>query len=366
MKKILTNIVVASVTGGALINTVQAQTNISSTDSQHKQSYDEVTHEEQVVDNKYTVSADSLRVRNGPSTSHHILGHILKGQSLQVIDETKEWYKINYNNTEGYVSKSYVNPKKVLVNTETLRVRTEPSTMSSILRLVDGGIILDVIGETDGWYKIRDNNKEGYVSKEYVKTYTSIEKLKKMTIQKNNSYIVNVSSLRMRTGPSLSHSILGVLNYGESVNVVGEVQDWYKVKIKDKFAYVSKDYVSRGKKNTSVSPQRISKKLVQQDGEYTVNADVLRVRTGPANYYPVIGGILKEQPLQVIDVENGWYKIKYKDATGFVSGEFVKFIKDASNKKLQQKPIQEKEQIQKQKPTEDQQQVQKQKPIEDQ
>ncbi|PFA86228.1 SH3 domain-containing protein [Bacillus cereus] len=366
MKKILTNIVVASVTGGTFINAAQAQTNISPTDSQHDYSHDEVTQEEQVVDNKYTVNADSLRVRNGPSTSHPILGYILQGQSLQVIDETSEWYKINYNNTEAYVSKDYVNPKQVLVDTETLRIRTEPSTTSSISRLVDGGIILDVIGEIDGWYKIRDKNKEGYVSKDYVKMYASIEKSEKVTVQKNNGYIVNVSSLRMRTGPSLSHSILGVLNYGESIQVVGEVRDWYKVKIKDKFAYVSKDYVSREKKSTSASPQRISKKLVKQDGEYTVDADVLRVRTGPANYYPVIGGILKEQSLQVIGVENGWYKIKYKDATGFVSGEFVKFVKGASNKKLRHKSRQDQEEVPKQKPTQDQKEVPKQKPTQDQ
>ncbi|MFZ7707537.1 SH3 domain-containing protein [Bacillus cereus] len=58
--------------------------------------------------------------------------------------------------------------------------------------------------------------------------------------------------------------------------------------------------------------------------------------TGPANYHPVIGGVLKGQSLQVVDIENGWYKIKYNNRTGYVSGEFVKFLKGSSTQEQTQ------------------------------
>ncbi|WP_103571078.1 SH3 domain-containing protein [Bacillus thuringiensis] len=325
MKKILASMAVASIAGGTVIGTAQAQTSIASEDTQSKQASDVVTHENQV-----TVNADALRVRTGPSTSNTILGLVSKEQSVPVVDETDDWYKIKYNNTEAYVNKEYATPNHIKVSTTTLRVRTGPSTSNSTLGLVGEGEILQVTGEADGWYKIKYNNRDAYVSKEYVSINKSIVKSKKQMVQASGSYTVNVSSLRARTGPSMSHPVVSVMNKGQVVQVVGEVQDWYKVKFNEGFAYINKDYVSRGTNNTANLPQSLQTESVQKNGTYIVDAAVLRVRTGPANYHPVIGGVLKGQSLQVMDIENGWYKIKYNNRTGYVSGEFLKFVQGAS------------------------------------
>ena len=58
-----------------------------------------------------------------------------------------------------------------------------------------------------------------------------------------------------------------------------------------------------------------------------VNATSLRVRTGPAAYHSVIGGVLNGTTLNVVGSENGWFKVNYQGKTGFVSSEFVKFVK---------------------------------------
>ncbi|MFT0604256.1 SH3 domain-containing protein [Bacillus cereus] len=332
MKKILASMAVASVAGGTVIGTAQAQTSIAPEDTQSKQASDVVTYENQV-----TVNADALRVRTGPSTSNTILGLVSKEQSLPVVDETDEWYKIKYNKTDAYVNKEYATPNHIKVSTTTLRVRTGPSTSNSTLGLVGEGEILQVTGEADGWYKIKYNNRDAYVSKEYVSINKSIIKSKKQIVQASGSYTVNVSSLRARTGPSMSHPVVSVLNKGQVVQVIGEVQNWYKVKFNEGFAYINKDYVSRGTNDTSSLPQSLQTESVQKDGTYIVDAAVLRVRTGPANYHPVIGGVLKGQSLQVVDIENGWYKIKYNNRTGYVSGEFVKFVKGAFTQEKTQK-----------------------------
>ncbi|PEA88698.1 hypothetical protein CON71_17600 [Bacillus thuringiensis] len=65
-----------------------------------------------------------------------------------------------------------------------------------------------------------------------------------------------------------------------------------------------------------------------RDNHYIVNADLLRVRMGPSTSNAILGFVTKEQPLQVITKTNGWYKIRYKDRIGFVSGEFVKRMKN--------------------------------------
>ncbi|WP_028400692.1 SH3 domain-containing protein [Ectobacillus panaciterrae] len=331
MKNILASIAAVSVVG-TVVQTAQAAPDQLQVVPDQAQAAPATTaqHKIQKTANKYTVNADALRVRTGPNTSSTILGLVTQGQPLQVVGEVNGWYKIQYNNKDAYVSKDYVTPGQVVVDAVTLRVHTGPSTSHSTLGLVGQGQILQVTGETDGWYKIQYNDKDAYVSKAYVTTNGTAVKVAKATVQANGKYIVNVPSLRVRTGPSTSHPILSALDKGQVVHVVGEVQDWYKIQFNGQVAYISKDYVSPGTDETSVPAQSKLTESVQQDGTYIVDAAVLRVRTGSASYYPVIGGILKGQALQVTDVENGWYKIKYNGRTGFVSGKLVKFVKGAS------------------------------------
>ncbi len=55
-----------------------------------------------------TVTASSLNVRSGPSTSYSILGTLSKGTQVVILGESGTWYLIQYNSTTGYVSQSYI------------------------------------------------------------------------------------------------------------------------------------------------------------------------------------------------------------------------------------------------------------------
>lgn len=60
-----------------------------------------------------TIVATSLRVRSGAGTSYATLGYLYDGTSVTIIGEAKAsdgkvWYKINYGNSIGYISSSYV------------------------------------------------------------------------------------------------------------------------------------------------------------------------------------------------------------------------------------------------------------------
>ena len=55
------------------------------------------------------------------------------------------------------------------VSTDTLNLRKEASTTSSILELLNSGDKLEIISEEGNWYKVKHGSNEGYVSKEYVK-----------------------------------------------------------------------------------------------------------------------------------------------------------------------------------------------------
>lgn len=100
-------------------------------------------------------------------------------------EKTADWYYIESGNVKGYVSAEYVlrgeegraladevGTRYATVDTQTLRVRTEPTTESDIVGLVPGGNVYTVSEETEGWAKITVEETEGYVSLDYVKLHT--------------------------------------------------------------------------------------------------------------------------------------------------------------------------------------------------
>ncbi|HEF1857559.1 TPA: SH3 domain-containing protein, partial [Bacillus cereus] len=153
--------------------------------------------------------------------------------------------------------------------------------------------------------------------------------------QGTGTYTVNVSSLNVRTGPSTSHTVLGSVNKGKTVQVVGEVQDWFKINFNGGTGYVSKDFVTKGGSAVSNETQQPTTNnnttTVQTGGSYVVNTGALKVRTGPATYNAVIGGVTNGKVLNVTGAENGWYKINHNGRTGYVSADFVKFVKGGVN-----------------------------------
>ncbi|MCU5583904.1 SH3 domain-containing protein [Bacillus toyonensis] len=333
MKKILASVAVASVTGSVFISTAQAKNTVIQKDTKHEQNIDVVKYENQV-----TVNTNVLRVRTQPNTSSAIMGRVYEGEVLQVIGEENSWLKVNHNGKIGYVSSEFISKNGVLAKTNigksrskivtanVLRVRTQPNTSSAIMGRVYEGKVLQVIGEDNGWLKINHNGKVGYVSSQFVKdsgSNGSDNNNGKFQVA-SGDYKVNVSSLRVRTGPSTSHTILGSMYKGQVVRVTGEVQNWFKINYKGQDAYISKDYISKSGSNANEQQNNVT---VQADGIYIVDATSLRVGTGPATYHSVIGGVLNGRTLQVTGVENGWLKINHNGRTGYVSSEYVKFVK---------------------------------------
>lgn len=86
----------------------------------------------------------------------------------------------------------------------------------------------------------------------------------------------------------------------------------------------------------------------------TIEADALRVRTGPSEDAGVLGVIAKDDELDVIEEMDGWISVQYGSQTGYVSEEFVnadfhvdcgetvEVVEERERKAAEQKAAQEK------------------------
>ena len=122
-----------------------------------------------------------VNVRSEPSEEGEILGKLYDKSVGTVEAEENGWYLINSGNVHGYVKNDYVaigvdadtlaqeaGTRVAVVTTETLRVRQEATTDSSILGLIPMAEELIVTDETEDFVKVSIEEGDGWVSKDYV------------------------------------------------------------------------------------------------------------------------------------------------------------------------------------------------------
>ncbi len=66
---------------------------------------------------KYTVTADSLNVRSGPSSDNTILGTLKNSETIDVTEFKDGWGKFDYKGKEGWVSGSYLRDASLVIYT---------------------------------------------------------------------------------------------------------------------------------------------------------------------------------------------------------------------------------------------------------
>ncbi|MCM1193106.1 MAG: SH3 domain-containing protein [Butyrivibrio sp.] len=126
-----------------------------------------------------------VNVRSLPSEEGEIVGKLYNNSVGTFISEEDGWYQIQSGSVTGYVKGEYcvtgedaveiarsVGTRIATVNTQTLFVRKEPTTESSILGMVPLADELLVLEEAEGWVKVDVEEGTGWVSADYVELHS--------------------------------------------------------------------------------------------------------------------------------------------------------------------------------------------------
>lgn len=202
------------------------------------------------------VTTDNLNVRTGPGTNYTKLGTIPKGTTVTIIGNLpeKKWYKIQYGSQVGYVSAVYISNVKETetstttteqppvvdpeidkdmtvftgtgVTTDSLNVRTGPSTAYKKLGVVSAGTTLDLVGcfASINWYKVVYAGGYGYVCGDYLKNIvdendlppiTGNVKIAQVTADKTAIYPLNPTgkTIYQEMSPKNSYLPVGTKDY---------------------------------------------------------------------------------------------------------------------------------------------------------
>lgn len=119
-----------------------------------------------------TVTASSLYLRSSNTTASKAITAAPKGDKVVILDEAANgWYEVEYNSKVGYMSATYLELDRVknvelgyaTVSVSSVNVRSQPTTSSSVVTAASRGAKGYIIGFNNGWYKVKINNKTGYI-----------------------------------------------------------------------------------------------------------------------------------------------------------------------------------------------------------
>ncbi|MEG1316306.1 MAG: SH3 domain-containing C40 family peptidase [Oscillospiraceae bacterium] len=122
------------------------------------------------------------------------------------------------------------------VKATSLNLRSQPSTDAKSITMVPQGAAV-VVGQrvNDDWYKVVYRGALGYMSSEFISFSEVLDGA-------FGSGTVRGSSVRVRTAPTLTSSILGTFNNGTKMQLLGVAGNWYKVSINGGIGYIHSDY----------------------------------------------------------------------------------------------------------------------------
>ncbi len=146
-----------------------------------------------------------------------------------------------------------------------LNLRSEPNTSSNVLAKLPNETRICVIGEDGNWYKAVYNGIKGYVSADYV----SIQPI--MNITTAGAARVKCSALNVRSGPSTQNAIIDKLYEGETVEVIGINNGWFKIMHGGAAGYISCDYVELTSEPVLLSQTNQNASLREQIVQYAYN-----------------------------------------------------------------------------------------------
>ncbi|TCS83827.1 N-acetylmuramoyl-L-alanine amidase [Tepidibacillus fermentans] len=191
-----------------------------------------------------------------------------------------------------------------------INVRKGPGLEYDILAQIKQGEKYPVLEEKYGWDKIKIGNYYGWVADWLVEKNVSETNKSEQTVK------AAIQNLNVRSGPSTSFPIIGQIHNDKYYLIVDQEGDWLKIQLKPgQQGWVAKWLTKQS--NTPPSKETSKKEFVK------IQSNRLNVRSGPSTTYSVIGQLLKGDQIEVFEIKNGWYRIRYNNQDSWIASQYA-------------------------------------------
>ncbi|OCA86966.1 SH3 domain-containing protein [Bacillus sp. FJAT-27986] len=204
--------------------------------------------------------------------------------------------------------------------TSNLNLRVSNSTKSTVLLTIPKGEKISYLAKSGSWFKVKFNNRTGWVNNKYVKKAENITSSKAIV-----SGYQTTANLNLRSKASTNGKILKTIPKGKTLTYISTSGSWIKVKYQTTTGWVSSDYVKKINEKAKVEPAAVVKSAVvtSSSSAYTTKAN-LNLRSSASTKGAILTTIPKGKSVTYVSKSGSWFKVKYGGKTGWVSSSYLK------------------------------------------
>ena len=241
-------------------------------------------------------TTNSVNLRNKPSTDSDVIKSLSKDESLEILEESGEFYKVLYKGRVGYVSKKFVNVSGESTNSTSAEATNTTNSTPATTETAN------VKNETVNEVSTTSNSTDSDLS---VGNY-----------KLNNDADVYVL-------PVLYALKNGNLKKGDNVNVITVISNWVYISNGNMSGWIFRPLID-GNAKTVESTSNAGADKVSSDGNFvTVNTDAVNIREKPSTSSDVLGSVCKGRKLEVIGKSGDWTQVKFNNVKGYILSKFV-------------------------------------------
>ena len=282
------------------------------------------------------INAMYVRFRSGPSNSATILGEYNLGKALTITGRSGDWTACIIDGQSGYVfsqyvsSGSYSGSGSTIISGENDIFLDYPDGNSSLTPPSATPVYPDNSGS--------QNTAPGFElgTSTPVPSSTPAPSPSVVPSQEQTGYI-NGDTVRFRTGPSTSYSIIDSYNKGTAVTVTGSSGDWYLCTINGVSGYVNSHYVplssSAGTELPGLETPDSSLEAPQattppQDSSAQtqgyISGNNVRMRAGASMSSQILCELFYGNTVTITGTTGDWTAVIYNGQSGYVYSQYVK------------------------------------------
>ena len=255
-----------------------------------------------------------------------------------------------------------VQAQTATVTADTLNLRSEASTDSSIVKLLNQGEELDVISDEGDWLRVSSDGTEGYVSKDYVQvneetvnttpeTPTETPTQTPTTENPSETGTTTVVTSRVnqdtqiRILPLINSNVLENISSGATVTIITSTNKWTFVETDTISGWVLNSALEEnttstsdnqttgntdnGNTNNTSSSENNDTTNQSSDTMYDtavtkyINGSSVYIRNEPSTDASIVISLIRNTDVTVTGENGDWYKVKYGDFEGYIFKELL-------------------------------------------
>lgn len=255
-----------------------------------------------------------------------------------------------------------VQAQTATVTADTLNLRSEASTDSSIVKLLNQGEELDVISDEGDWLRVSSDGTEGYVSKDYVQvneetvnttpeTPTETPTQTPTTENPSETGTTTVVTSRVnqdtqiRILPLINSNVLENISSGATVTIITSTNKWTFVETDTISGWILNSALEEnttstsdnqttgntdnGNTNNTSSPENNDTTNQSSDTMYDtavtkyINGSSVYIRNEPSTDASIVISLIRNTDVTVTGENGDWYKVKYGDFEGYIFKELL-------------------------------------------